>query len=340
MNPISKIFQPIDIAKLAIFLCSSLLVSCGGSVNLAGIGGTGITSGEITQFGSVHMNGVIFETTNSEFEVDGDIYPDQFEAIRDGELSVGMVAKVYGTTDGNGLTGTADLVVYDDDIEGPVSNLGIQNGTTKTFEIFGQTIVIDEFDTFFDGTDFHTLSEDDIIEVSGLHASATKIHATYVKFREILMDGSELELKGDISSHDSEFDNFILGGVLIDYSTIPPEDIDVTGDVLYDGLYVEVHGTYNEPDSSITAVEIEEEDEEFGDDIEHISLEGIIADFSNTPTIRFTINSQPVDASGAVFFDSDENPFIPSGELSNGVRVEVEGTISGGVLYADEVELH
>ncbi len=78
MNPVNKLFQKFRNARLATVLCSSLLVSCG-DLTTAGIGGTGITSGEITGFGSIFVNGVEFNTDNSHFEVDGKIFATQFD---------------------------------------------------------------------------------------------------------------------------------------------------------------------------------------------------------------------------------------------------------------------
>jgi hypothetical protein len=315
-------------ARLATLLCSSLLVSCGGSITSAGIGGTGITSGEITGFGSVFVNGVKFNTDASEFEVDGDIFATQLEAVAAG-LAEGMVAKIYGTTDSNGLTGTADLVVYDDDIEGPITSPPIDvvgsGGSQKSFTIFNQTVIIDQNNTFFNNTNFGDVAINDIIEVSGLPISDTEVLATYVKWKEVLNKGNSIvELSGLIDTHNSLLKTFTLGGttITIDYSSMLPEEIQVTGGVLDTGLFVEVEGRY-EIDDTITAIEIEEEDDDFGSDIDHISLEGIIYKFTDTMTLLFTIDSQPVDASGAVFLNSNEVAFFPTTELSDGVRVMV-----------------
>ena len=114
MNPVSRLFQLFRSTRLAILLCSALLVSCGDSITSAGIGGTGITSGEVTGFGSVFVNGVEFFTNNTQFEVDGNT------SAAETDLKVGMVVQIQGKVDNNGQTGTADSVSYDDDIEGPV----------------------------------------------------------------------------------------------------------------------------------------------------------------------------------------------------------------------------
>ena len=327
MIPVNKLFQTFRNARLAIVLCSSLLVSCGDLIT-AGIGGTGITSGEITGFGSIFVNGVEFNTDNSQFEVDGEIFATQSKAIQAG-LAVGMVARLYGRTDANGTSGTATLIVYDDEIEGPVVNLIDLGGGQKSFEIFGQTVIIDQTSTVFKDTAFDLLAMNDIVEVSGLPAPNSEIFATFVKWQEFLNPGkSEVELTGTISDYNPGINNFNLGSVIIDFSIAT---IEVPGGILYNGLEVEVEGIY-QIDGSILADEIEDEDDEFESELEHISLQGIVSDFSNVTGLLFTIDGQPVDASIA-----ELSP--PGLVLGNSLNVEVKGSIVGGVLFADEVKL-
>ncbi len=332
--------MPLDkIAKATVLLLSSFLVSCGGgSSTVAGIGGTGITSGEITAFGSVHMNGVIFDTDNSQFEVDGDIFDNQDDATQLGGLAEGMVAKVYGTTNGDGVTGTATLVEYDNDVEGPITNLSaLLSDGRMSFDIFNHKVYIDPIDTTFKDTSFGALAEDIIVEVSGLNISDTEVAATFVKFKDTPAIGAEVEIEGIIDSVGT--DTFIMGSVTIDYTANPEVDIKLPNGIPVEGILVEVHGSY-QGFNIIEAVEIDEEDDDFGSDVDHISLEGIIANFTDEVILQFTINGQAVDAIGAVFYYSSEVEFTPTTELDDGVRIEVEGTIISGVLFADEVELH
>jgi len=332
MIPVNKLFRTFRNARLAIVLCSSLLVSCG-DLTTAGIGGTGITSGEITGFGSIFVNGVEFNTDNSQFEVDGEVFATQFEAIQAG-LAVGMVARIDGITDASGVTGTATLVVYDDEIEGPVINLTNVGVGQKSFEIFGQIVIIDEINTVFKDTSYDTLAttpDIDIVEVSGFHAPNNEIIATFVEWQELLIPGtSEVELTGTISNYNPTAMSFNLGSVIVDYTSVLPGEIEVPGGILYNGQEVEVEGIY-QADGSILADEIEEEDDDFESELENISLQGIVSDFSNATGLLFTINGQPVDASIA-----ELSP--PGLVLGDGLNIEVKGSIVGGVLFADEVK--
>ena len=334
MKPASKFFKIFINTRLAVVLSSLLFVSCGGSITSAGIGGTGITSGEITGFGSVFVNGVEFNTDSSEFIVDGEIFATQVDAVLAG-LAVGMVARINGSIDANGLTGTADSVVYDDEIEGPVEADPIEvtgsGGSQKLFTIFGQEIVIDQASTSFSGTSFDTLVMDELVEVSGFIAPDDSIHATFVEKEGPLIIGtSQVELEGTIIAFtpltvtlDGAF-----SGITIN---IDPGNtiIDVLGGVLSTGLFVEVKGTYQSA-TSIDATEIEEEDNDFGENVDEISLQGIVTQ-SNGIGI-FTIGNQLVDASDATI--------TPIGAVVEvGANVEVEGSLADGTLIAEEVEL-
>ncbi len=327
MSQFNKFFQILRNARLVTVLCSSLLVSCG-DLTTAGIGGTGITSGEITGFGSVFVNGVEFNTDNSQFEVDGDT-----SAIV-GDLKVGMVVIINGSTDDNGLTGTADSIVYDDQIQGPLEAIPTEvagsGGNQKLFTIFNQEIIIDQASTSFIGTSFETLTINDLVEVSGFFAPDSSIHATFVGKNGVLKpEFTQVELKGTISTFTPTTLTLsgAFSGITINidpFSTI----IDVPGG-LANGLFVEVDGIYQGP-SSIDATEIEIEDNDFGESVDQISLQGIVSQSNGIG--NFTIGNQLVDASGATI-----SPIGAAIEV--GVNVEVEGSIIGGTLIANEVEL-
>jgi hypothetical protein len=319
-------------------MCGSMLVACGGSSDgsetTAGIGGTGIVSGRITGFGSVHVNGGKFETDNSRFDVDGDTSADQ------SDLALGMVVRLRVEVE-NGVFGSTALeVVYDDQVEGPVTIPTVVNATTKEGIVFGKTITFDQANTIFEGTtNFANIGVQgdpgvqDVIEVSGFRVSPTEITATYVRFIEDLGPDSEVELRGTITDYDEGVppgipETFKIDGITIE--TDVDTEIEVPNGMLANDIYVEVEGVILGL-TSVLAEEIELEDEDFDDDIDKISLEGIVSGFAVGGITNFFIDNQPVNASGA--------DFSPAGlMLVDGLNIEVEGPIIGGLLIADEVE--
>jgi hypothetical protein len=322
-------------------LLSGILVSaCGGgtgeSSQSAGIGGTGINTargvvvGKVTDFGSIYVNGFEFNTDSSEFFVDG------MAGAMQSDLAIGMVVTLEVETMDGAYTGKAFSVVYDDEVQGPVSATPVDvpgsGGTRKTFGIFGQQVTIDDTETVFKGTSFDTLKEDNVVEISGFRSSATEIFASYVELKKDMVTvGSEVELRGTISGYSPPTQQFTLDGVPITFDN--DTEIELESGSLANGLYVEVKGTYQAgPPVSVYAEAIEEEDREFGGDIEDLNLQGLVSSYLDISDFR--VNGQKVDASNAEF--SPENADML---LGNGVEVDVKGAVVAGVLVAEELEL-
>ena len=324
--------------RMAMFitmLCVLVISACGGgsgggSSQSAGIGGTGVSTakgtvqGKVTDFGSIYVNGVKFNTDDSLFFVDGNA-----GATQD-DLAIGMIVTLTVETSKGVYTGKALEVAYDAEIQGPVAATPVDiGGGQKTFKVFGQTITIDDSETVFEDTTFATLDANDVVEISGYRTSATDIVASYVEWKETLIDGSEVELRGTVSNYDALNMEFTLDGFLITFDGFT--DIDVEGG-LSNGVYVEVEGEYQLVGPSVLATEIEEQDEGLGDDLDEVELQGPISEYNGIDD--FKINGQQVDASLA-----ELKPANAEALLANGVEVEVEGDIVGGILMADELEV-
>lgn len=315
-------------------ICGSLLLSaCGGSGGSnssdqsAGVGGTGIVAGETTGFGSIYVNGARFDTDTSQFIVDGQSFPSQATA----NLQLGMYVKLrVETLDGN-FTGTALEVVYDDEVQGPVAGIsGTGSGQTqRTFTVFGQNVTVDETSTIYAGTTFAGLSNNRVVEISGFRTSANDITATYVEDKGLLIIGSEVELRGTVSGYVPAPEGFVIDGVTINTDGMTVKDLD--SGPLQNGMIVEVGGIY-QVGSEVLARKIEEEDDDLGDEVDDVSLQGVISNYNSVSD--FEIDGQPINAFGAT-----PTPANALTLLANGVEVEVDGDIVGGILIADELEL-
>ncbi|MGB5718627.1 MAG: DUF5666 domain-containing protein [Gammaproteobacteria bacterium] len=318
----------IVIASLALGV---LIVACGGgggSVAGGGIGGTGITSGSVTGFGSVFVNGIEFETDGASRTVDDET------DISDGTdddtvLGIGMVVTITGIVNADGVTGIAESIEYDNEVEGPVAEAPVEDldGVTKTFDIFNTTVVVDRNATVFVATVYDSLTQNDLLEVSGYYDAGGNLLATRIEKQGVLVLGvSEVEIRGTVSGFDG-IDTFLLGGVTVTFEgTTEFEDLPGT---VANGQYVEVEGTLATA-SSITASRIELEEEGF-DDVDEISLEGIVTDFNGISDFR--VAGQRVNASNATF-----EPGSLKTSIADGDQVEVEGSIVNGILKAEEVE--
>ena len=100
-------------------LLALMLTSCGGGTGGTGSGGDTPTSGVsigVMAKGSVIVNGVRFEDTTANISIDDT--PKTAADLRDG-----MVVRVVGTVNADGITGTAQRVEAQIEVRGQVTNV-------------------------------------------------------------------------------------------------------------------------------------------------------------------------------------------------------------------------
>ena len=320
------------------------LVACGdttdsdsisGNGDISGIGGSGfISSGSVTGFGSVFVNGVEFETSGTVFDID-----DSGSGSQD-DLAIGMVVTVNGIVNADGVTGDATSISFDDQLQGPVSNLSGPDldGENQTFTILGTTVHINAVDTVFDVTgilagtafDFDSIANGNNVEISGFYNTAGEIVATRVELKAATFSISNIvELKGTVSGFTDVSAPFTLTGLTginIDASAAAIDDLP-SG--LINGVLVEVKGTCSDlACSTLNATRVEGQSD--FDDADKISVEGLITGFVDSS--NFNINGISVNASGATLLPGTL-------VLRDGAHVEVEGPISSNAIQALTVEL-
>jgi len=314
----------------------------GGSDVVGGIGGTGkIASGTITGFGSIFVNGVEYNVDDASIEVDD-------SSASESDLRVGMVVTVTGTVSDS--TGTASSVVYDSEVEGPVSGLPVPlpaGATTLAFTVLGTDVVIDASGTIFDnswpGFSFDTIANNDVVEISGFFSGLFNVNglpvlqATYIeKTGELDLGTTTVELKGIVDASrtggSATFgQSFTVNGITVNLLDASSTDLSGVPDaVVRDGMFVEVKGVLLNP-NTVNASRVDEEDTTLGDDGDDVSVEGLVSGFTSLGAIFF-VNGQPVDAATATLEPGTL-------QLVNDLRVEAEGTInSSGVLIAEKIE--
>jgi hypothetical protein len=307
------------------------LISCGGGSGVAGIGGSGfVATGAITGFGSVFVNGVEFETSGTVFDIDDSGSGSQ------NDLAVGMVVTVNGTVNADGITGNANSISFDDQLQGPVSGLTAPDpdGEKRSFTILGTTVRINALDTVFDVTgllsgtafDFDLIANGNSVEVSGFFNDAGELVATRVELKASTFSTSDIvELKGSIFGLINT--SFSVNGVNVDASGAAIDDLPGG---LTEGASVEVKGTCSDLSCS-TIIATRVEGQNGFDDADKISVEGLITDFVDSS--NFKINGIGVNATSATTLSPTTLV------LRDGLRVEVEGPISNNVIQAISVEL-
>jgi hypothetical protein len=312
----------------ALALVALGVASCGGGGGgdgFAGIDRLGVSTGTVTGFGSIFVNGVEWETDGATITVDDD-------PGAESDLRVGQVVTVRGELNSAGTVGTADSVEFDNSLEGPVASIDLPAGT---FVVLGQTVVTSAETQFDDSIPdrqpdgrrtLDDLAEDDVVEVSGYRDAAGAVRATRVAIR----GGAsiEYEVKGVVSGLNTGTTTFAIGTLQVNYAGATLEDFG--SDTLSNGDFVEVEGTV--AGNLLTASKVELEDDLGGDDGDEGELEGFITSF--TSAASFEVNGVPVTTNSGTGYEGGT-----SANLGLNVKVEVEGEFNAsGVLVADKVE--
>lgn len=302
-----------------------LLAACGGGGGGSAAPATGsdvVSSGVITGFGSVHVNGVHFETNGAAFTVD------DAPGSQD-DLAVGDVVKIRGRVNDDGRTGTATEVIGDDAVEGPVTALDLVAGTLV---VAGQSVITDadtSFDDSIPGGSLAGLSVGDFVEVAGFFDASGAVRATRLEKKPA---GSRVEVHGIVSQLDTVNSRFRINALTIDYATAVLDDF--PSGQISNGDRVEVKGTtFVGGALRATRVEREELGADDGDGDAKREIEGLITRFVSVTD--FDVAGRPVTTTPGTVYENGS-----AADLGVNLKVEVEGPVNtAGVLVARKVSI-
>lgn len=302
-----------------------LLTACGGGGSGGGSAGSSdavASRGAITGFGSVIVNGVRYDTSNSAFEVDDDPGSQT-------DLAIGQIVTVVGTIDGNGNR-RANRVIYDAELRGSITAIDSAAGT---FVVAGQTVRVNGATIFEDTTDLSTLVVGDFVEVSGVRNELDEIEASFIEEEDQSAADfdDESELKGFVANLDTGAKTFDIGTQSVDYSAVSEFDPASLATSLVNGLFVEVEGDLVVGVLVARKVELEDDFDDAATGTE-AEIEGLVTQvFAD----GFQVGSVRVFTSGATEFEGDP------AEIAPGTEVEVEGSLNvDGSINASEVSIH
>jgi hypothetical protein len=289
-----------------------------------GIGGSGIIIvGTITEFGSIVVNGTEFDTSNAVIIVEGEEIG-VGDDIALANLDIGMVVTVEGTGSKDDESAVADRVIYNDNVEGPVESITVINATRKDIVVLGQTVILNVV-TEFKGTTFEDIAENDVVEVSGLFDDTGAIWATFLE----KTDGVVFEVTGFVENLDEDLKTFEINALSVDYSMADTSGL--PGGVPADGLLVEVEGTLDPITGEMLADVIELGDELDAEDVDEVEVTGFVTEVVSA--FEFTVATQVVRTNADTEFVDGT-----AGDIALGVKLEAEGSLEGGILFAEKVE--
>ena len=305
-----------------------LLISCGGSgggmTAGGGIGGTGvISSGTISAFGSIEVNGTKFNTSNAAVIINGVEIGIGDETVLN-NLDIGRVVTVEGTGILDDISAAAVRVIYNDNVRGPVESIRDIDDTTKEIVVLGQTVIVNVI-TKLKETDFDGITVNDVVAVSGYFDDNSFIRATFLeKIGDIT---TIFEVTGFVENLDSIFKTFMINGLKIDYSSIANN---LPGGIPADGQFVEVEGKLA-VSGEILATNMALADDLSGEDGEEVEIMGFVTD--EISDFEITVGNQIVQFdANTLFVDGSIEDIAP------GVKLGAEGSLLNGILVADEIE--
>jgi hypothetical protein len=291
-----------------------MLAACGGGGD-GGIGGTGgtqpgsdVSIGTITAKGSVWINGVRFDDSSATITIDDNPKGDD-------DLKVGMVARVSGSISG----GTATAVRVTSAAKGYVESVG-----AGSMVVMGQTVITDASTIFSNGT----VAAGQYVEVHGQVVSDGTIQASFVERKTALAD-PPFVVKGLVKGHNTATNTFQVGNLNVTLAAGATIN-DMPGGT-WNGILAEVKGSNcagNPVCGTLTASKVEPEGPR--GDVAKIEVEAFVT--ALTSSSDFTVGSQRVVTTGStVFVGGAQN------EIVLGLKLEVEGSLSGGILTATKV---
>lgn len=302
-------------------LCLSLLLAAcgGGGGDLAGVGtgGTGtvastVSVGEISGFGSVIVTGIRYDDSTATITDE-----DGVSRTRS-DLKLGMVTAISGTADFTAGTGVATGIRYGSEVVGPVDTV---DAAGSRLSVLGVPVNVKSTTVFADGlAGLAALHAGDRVEIYGFYNAANgAFTATRIEPRPT---ATRFKLRGPVSALDATGQRFTLAGLRIDYAAVPP----AARPTLANGVIVRVSAA-SLPSGGLWQVD------SLGSAARAILADGEAKIQGDISALlgggRFVVDGVTIDASTATV----------SGVLAVGKRVEAEGTVSSGVLFAKEVEL-
>ncbi|MDP9910583.1 hypothetical protein J2W27_002695 [Variovorax boronicumulans] len=283
-----------------------------------GSGGTGVTAdaagiGAADGLGSVILNGLRYNTDSATFSLEDTT-----------ELQIGMSARIAGKVDASFTSGIAATVVSAAELRGAVSAIDLKDGS---FTVMGARVTTDNATVWGDAKGAADLVDTAVVQVWGLPAAPGTLRATRV---QVAPATTAPLVTGTVQNLDRGGQQFTLGLLTVDFggAAFGP-GIDAAS--LANGALVRVRGTAAPAAGRFTATQVQGWYAIPSADGIALQLAGVVTDFAALGDFRVLGNK--IDARNAQITGG------PSGSIGNGVKVEVDGFLSGQVLVVKKLRI-
>ncbi len=323
MKTIIKLKKPNRFSLSNLIAATFLVTACsggggGGDSSSSGSSGSLSSTGTITGFSSVFVNGVRYDTTNAMI-IRGE------QQVSESDLNLGMRVTVQASS-GN----SASRVEFEEDVEGPVD----VNNNSGTLSVMGQTVITDA-QTVFDNGGLATLTPGTVAEVSGFRNANDDIVATFIENKGNGATLNDYEVIGNVRNLNTAAMTFQIDDLTVNYSAADVNDL--SNGVPVEGQLVEVKDMNKAyvPNSFVLSATKVEPQAPFGGGANpgaRVEIESVVTQVIS-PNM-FVIN-------GLTVFTNANTQFLfgSADQIQVGTRLEVEGTInSSGTLVATKVK--
>ncbi|VTU31454.1 DUF5666 domain-containing protein [Variovorax sp. RA8] len=295
----------------------STTTAAGGEDSGVGSGGTGVSTadavgiGGVDGLGSIIVNGLRYDTDSAIFSVE--------DAPA---LQIGMTAKVTGPFNADFTSGVAKHVASAAELRGPIAGVDLAGGS---FSLMGTTVTTDEATVWATATGLTGLLPGAAVQVWGLPAAPGVLRATRVEQHPA---NSAPIATGTVQNLNTGSRVFTLGSLSVDYGTASFRG-GIDASTLANGAIVRVRAAAQATPGVLSAMVVEAWHTVPQASSTPVQLAGIITDYAALASFRLL--GTTVDAASAQITGG------PANAIGNGVKVEVGGTMTGGVLVATKL---
>lgn len=286
----------------------------------AGIEGTGdkvASSGEVTQLGSIYVNGIHFNTDEAQIYINGESAADESELP-------GMIVNVEGRAGASATEAYALEVRAYYAVKAPIEAIQVDTDNLLYLTLPGYTVAVPE-DTVFEGTSYDSLQVGDVIGVSGFNSGDATVYASRVNAET----GDAIQISGSVSAADQLNKSFMINHLLIDYTLASLADTEEN--IIVDGTKVSVSGQLSEDLTTLIAEQVTAVEQLSYADATSVTEEGFAMNFDGAS--RFWLNGIEVDASSAEI----EGGTLE--DLTASARVSAAGSVQDNIISADSIQV-
>ena len=283
-----------------------------------GSGGTGASAASVAVgvadgFGSVIMNGVRFNVDTAHVVTE--------DAM---SLQLGMTASVRGVIDAGMATGTATEILSIPELRGLISKIDVAAGQ---MEVMGVVVSVDEATAFAGGAALSDLSVGAMVQVYALPNGPGRMRATRI---EISTAGAHTRIRGAIQNLNTTARTFRVEGLTVNYAAADFAG-GLTSSALAEGMAVYVRASGSPSLGVLTATQLYRGHTLPTQSAAPVTLLGMVTDY--VALRSFSLQGVPVDASAAQVTGGLATA------IGNGVKLDVTGTMTNGVLVASKVRI-